>query len=60
MPEYENPPLIEAWIAFDFEPNPEKVSWDKSKIESFVKVQADEFTRIEMMVRDEVRIGRRS
>jgi uncharacterized protein (TIGR04255 family) len=60
MPQYENPPLIEAWIAFDFEPNPEKVSWDKSQIESFVKVHSDEFTRIEMMVRDEVRIEQTS
>ena len=60
MPEYANPPLVEAWIAFDFEPNPEKVSWDKSQIESFVKVHADEFTRIEMMVRDEVRIEQTS
>ncbi len=60
MPEYENPPLVEAWIAFDFEPNPEKLSWDKSQIESFVKVHADEFTRIEMMVRDEVRIEQTS
>lgn len=60
MPEYENPPLVEAWIAFDFEPSPEKVSWDKSQIESFLKVHADEFTRIEIMVRDEVRIEQTS
>lgn len=60
MPEYENPPLIEAWIAFDFEPNPDKVSWDKSQIESFTKAHANDFARIEMMVRDEVRIEQTS
>lgn len=60
MPKYENPPLVEAWIAFDFEPNPDKVSWDKSQVEFFIKAQANEFARIEMMVRDEVRIEQTS
>ncbi len=60
MPKYDNPPLIEAWIAFDFEPSSDKVSWDKNQIESFIKAQANEFARIETIVRDEVRIEQTS
>jgi uncharacterized protein (TIGR04255 family) len=56
MPKYENPPLVEAWIAFDFEPSPDKVSWGKSQIDPFVKSQAAEFARVEMAARNEVRI----
>ncbi len=37
MPEYENPLLVEAWIAFDFEPNPEKVS-ERTKVSEQTKV----------------------
>jgi uncharacterized protein (TIGR04255 family) len=60
MTQYENPPLVEAWIAFDFEPNPDKVAWDKSQIEAFTKTHSNDFARIEMMVREEVRIEQAS
>ncbi len=56
MPKYENPPLVEAWIAFDFETSPDKVSWGKSQIDPFVKSQAAEFARVEMAARNEDRI----
>ncbi len=56
MPKYDNPPMVEAWIAFDFEPRADKVSWGKGQIDAFAKAHANEFARIEMMVREEVRI----
>lgn len=56
MPEYDNPPLVEAWIAFDFEPRADKVSWDKSQIEAFIKSHSNEIARVEMMVSEKVRI----
>lgn len=60
MPVYSNPPLVEAWIAFDFEPKADKVSWDKEQVDAFAKTQANDFARIEMIVREEVRIEQSS
>ena len=60
MTKYENPPLVEAWIAFDFEPKADKIAWEEEQINAFAKSQANDFARIEMIVRQEVRIEQSS
>ena len=60
MPEYDNPPVVEAWIAFDFEPQTDKTAWDKEQINAFAKAHSDDFKRMDAIIKEEYSLERTS
>lgn len=60
MPEYENPPVVEAWIAFDFEPHTDKTAWDIKQIDAFTKVHSNDFKRIDVLIKEEYELEQTS
>ncbi len=60
MPSYNNPPVVETWIAFDFEPQADKVVWDKTQINAFAKARSADFTRMDVLVKEEFNLERTS
>ena len=53
MVKYGKPPIVEAWLAFDFEPKPDKTAWDMHRAQEFAHLQKDKFPHIEGVFRQE-------
>ncbi len=41
MPRYHKPPIVEAWLAFDFDPRPDKRSWEADVVSFRKRVSND-------------------
>lgn len=50
------PPVVESWIAFDFEPNPNKVEWDGKLASELADSLSDRFPHKEYRWRSEIQI----
>jgi len=53
---FKKPPIVEAWIAFDFEPKADKVAWDMARAQEFTQQQKERFPKVEVMIRQEYKI----
>lgn len=53
---YNKPPLVAVWIAFGFDPSPDKTELDLNQVEHLVRANADEFPKIESIGREELKI----
>ena len=52
----ENPPVIQTWIGFAFEPSPQKRAWDFNIARDFLLRYRDSFTHIEAIFEETVQI----
>jgi len=58
MPEYNNPPVVEAWIAFDYESKPDKVEWDMEQVKEFAKAYPD-FATMNAFYKEEIQLEKK-
>jgi uncharacterized protein (TIGR04255 family) len=58
VPKYNNPPVIEAWIAFDFEPKADKIGWDLEQVKGFAKAYPD-FATMGAFFKEEIRLEKK-
>lgn len=56
MARFKQPPIVEAWIAFDFDPKPDKVAWDMARAQEFTQQQKEKFPKVEVIIRQEYKI----
>lgn len=56
MSRYNKPPLVAAWIAFGFDPHPDKTEWNLEQVEDLFRAYANEFPKIQSIGREELRI----
>jgi hypothetical protein len=49
MPRFENPPVIEAWLEFSFQPSDKKKAWDLEKLKEFEALYAEELPQREQI-----------
>jgi uncharacterized protein (TIGR04255 family) len=45
---FKKPPVVEVWIAFDFDPNERKREWDIDLVQQYVQRHASELPKMEM------------
>ncbi len=53
---YKNPPVVEAWIAFDFEPHANKTGWDFEPAREFLRLHAPALTQRRLHVQNVVEL----
>ncbi len=53
---YKNPPVVEAWIAFDFEPHADKTEWDYLRSRDFLKEHAPDLSKRQIEVQNVVEL----
>jgi uncharacterized protein (TIGR04255 family) len=56
VPRFKKPPIVEAWITFDFDPKPDKVAWDMARAQEFTHQQKEKFPKVEVRIRQEYKI----
>ena len=56
MPRYENPPLVQVWLAFEFDPSPDKKEWDLNLAEQFAKSNETEYPKVEALFSEELKV----
>ncbi|MDA8563644.1 TIGR04255 family protein [Mariniblastus sp.] len=56
MPRYKNPPLVQVWLAFEFDPSPDKKKWDLDLVEEFSKANESEYPTVEAQFREELKV----
>ncbi len=49
MPVFKKPPVVEVWIAFDFDPNENKREWDLELVQQYVQQYASDLPKLEAM-----------
>ena len=55
-PSKNKPPIVESWVAFDFEPIPDKLQWDGQLADELAGALADRFPKKEFLLQSEVRV----
>ena len=58
MPKYNNPPVVEAWIAFEYESKPDKVDWDLEKVKKFAQAYPD-FATMNAFFKEEIELEKK-
>ena len=53
---FKNPPIVEAWLSFEFEPRPDKVAWDIERAQEFTRLEKERFPNLEVFVREEFKL----
>lgn len=56
LPRYENPPLVQVWLAFEFDPSPDKKEWDLNLAEQFAKASGKDYPKIEALFSEELKV----
>lgn len=56
MAKFKNPPIAEAWISFNFEPNEHKRRWDLELVREYVLKYSEEFPKFEVLTEQEIKI----
>ena len=56
LPRYKNPPLVQVWLAFEFDPSPDKTEWDLNLAEQLVKASEKDYPRVEAVFGEEFKV----
>lgn len=56
MMRFKNPPVVESWISFDFDPNENKREWDLALVQQYAQLYCKELPKLEAIHERQIQV----